>query len=150
MLISCLMWIFHILCANESRFILTHPEKTELLVRCQEASKFISVFLKWNDHWQGSQRMSIVKEYYCCRINRKSSSQWHNPPPSLSSWLISLEPAGPAGRGIWQRTSDNPEESWHRERQSLHRSRPDWKMLSMQRADETNQRSQEECLCRAG
>ncbi len=72
------------------------------------------------------------------------------PLPSLSSWLISFEPAGPAGRGIWQRSSDNPEESWHRERQSLHRLRPDWKMLSTQRADETNQRSQEGCSCRAG
>lgn len=81
---------------------------------------------------------------------KKKSSCQCQPLPSLSSWLISLEPAGPAGRGIWQRTSDNPEESWHRERQSLHRLRPDWKMLSMQRADETNQGSQEGCLCRAG
>lgn len=65
-------------------------------------------------------------------------------------WLIFLEPDGPASRGIWQRTSDNPEESWHWERQSLLCLRPDWKMFSTQRADETNQRSQKGCSCRAG
>lgn len=86
---------------------------------------------KCNVHWQ------LIRGFICEPVillqdkQGKSYSSWR-PLPSLSSWLISSGPARPAGRGIWQRTSDNPEESWHQECQSLHRLRPDCKMLSMQ------------------
>lgn len=93
--------------------------------------------------------VSLVK--HCCRINRGEKKE--KVPTTISPspvGLIFLEPNRPAGRGIWQRTSDNPEESWHWKRQSLHRSRPDWKMHGTQRADETNQECQQGCTCRAG